>query len=125
MCLQHRALGSRPRPAITRLAREGRKYGISLGLITQLASELSPEALSQCGTVFALRLGYYLDHRFIQTALPDAARGMLAALNQRPHRARTSREILLHALIIDALDYDFLDDGIRRWRQQSRNPIRS
>ncbi len=66
--------------AITRLAREGRKYGISLALVTQLPSELSPQALSQCGTVFALRLGHYLDHRFIETALPDAARGMLAAL---------------------------------------------
>src|SRR5207302_7848694 len=41
--------------AITRLAREGRKYGIALALVTQLPSELSSQALSQCGTVFALR----------------------------------------------------------------------
>jgi hypothetical protein len=43
--------------AITRIAREGRKYGVALALITQMPSELSPVALSQCGTVFALRLG--------------------------------------------------------------------
>jgi DNA helicase HerA-like ATPase len=60
--------------AITRLAHEGRKYGISLALITQLPSELSPQVLSQCSTVFALRLGHYLDQRFMETALPDAAR---------------------------------------------------
>src|SRR6202007_1889498 len=66
--------------AINRLAREGRKYGIALALITQLPSELSSQALSQCGTVFALRLGHYLDQRLMDTALPDAARGMLAAL---------------------------------------------
>ena len=66
--------------AVTRLAREGRKYGISLALITQLPSELSAQALSQCGTVFALRLGQYLDQRLMETALPEAARGMLASL---------------------------------------------
>src|SRR5260370_9401746 len=74
--------------AITRLAREGRKYGISLALITQLPSELSSQALSQCGTVFALRLGHYLDHRFMPTPLPDAARGMMPALpSTRTHEA--------------------------------------
>ena len=66
--------------AVTRLAREGRKYGISLALITQLPSELSAQALSQCGTVVALRLGQYLDQRLMETALPEAARGMLASL---------------------------------------------
>src|SRR5438105_1473971 len=42
--------------AITRIAREGRKYGVSLALISQRPSELSVQALSQCGTIFALRL---------------------------------------------------------------------
>src|SRR5207237_9031001 len=63
-----------------RIAEEGRKYGVALALIPQLPSELSPQALSQCGTVFALRLAHYLDQRFMATALPDAARGMLASL---------------------------------------------
>jgi len=66
--------------AITRIAKEGRKYGISLGLISQRPSELSATALSQCGTIFALRMGSELDQRFVATALPDAAQGMLAAL---------------------------------------------
>ena len=58
------------RRAITRLAREGRKYGISLALITQLPSELSAQALSQCSTIFALRLGHYLDQRFMERHCP-------------------------------------------------------
>jgi uncharacterized protein len=66
--------------AISRIAKEGRKYGISLGLISQRPAELSPTALSQCGTIFALRLGSELDQRFVATPLPDAAQGMLAAL---------------------------------------------
>jgi uncharacterized protein len=61
--------------AITRIAREGRKYGIALGLISQRPSELSPQALSQCGTIFALRLANQIDQRFMETALQDGARG--------------------------------------------------
>jgi DNA helicase HerA-like ATPase len=132
--------------AISRIAREGRKYGISLALITQLPSELSPVVLSQCGTIFALRLGYHLDHHFVATALPDAARGMLAALpsmrtqegiafgegvplpmrirfhdlppEQRPRSASAE---FSKAWQTDATDTDFLDESIRRWRYQSRS----
>jgi uncharacterized protein len=66
--------------AITRLAKEGRKYGISLCLVSQRPSELSPDTLSQCGTIFSLRLGNEVDQRFVAAVLPDAAQGMLAAL---------------------------------------------
>jgi len=66
--------------AIARIAKEGRKYGVSLGLISQRSSELSPQALSQCGTIFVLRLGNEVDQQFVATALPEAARGMLGAL---------------------------------------------
>ena len=66
--------------AITRIAREGRKYGVSLALISQTPSELSAEVLSQRGTVFAMRLGHYLDQTSTGTTWADAARGMLGAL---------------------------------------------
>jgi uncharacterized protein len=133
--------------AITRLAHEGRKYGISLALITQLPSELSSQALSQCGTVFALRLGHYLDHRFMETALPDAARGMLAALPSMrtqeaiafgegvplpmhirfddlppEHRPRSDSAEFSKGWQADTAGTDFLKEGIRRWREQSRAP---
>jgi DNA helicase HerA-like ATPase len=133
--------------AVTRLAREGRKYGISLALITQLPSELSPQALSQCGTVFALRLGHYLDHRLMETALPDASRGMLASLpSMRTQEAIAFGEgvaLPMHLRFADlpperrprsdsaqfskawqegAPGPDFISEGIRRWRQQSRAP---
>ena len=67
--------------AITRIAREGRKYGVSLALISQRPSELSAQALSQCGTIFALRLANELDQRFMETVMPDAARGNIATLS--------------------------------------------
>ncbi|MGC9993130.1 MAG: ATP-binding protein [Candidatus Cybelea sp.] len=70
--------------AISRIAREGRKYCISLALISQRPSELSPQALSQCGTVFALRLGNDLDQRFVEGALPDTGQMMMGALSSLP-----------------------------------------
>ena len=134
--------------AITRIAREGRKYGVSLALISQLPSELSPQALSQCGTVFALRLGHYLDQRFMATALPDAARGMLASLpsmrtqeaivfgegvrlpmhirfNDLPpeRRPRSDSAQFSKAWQSQSAGSEFLDEGIRRWRQQTRTPV--
>jgi hypothetical protein len=133
--------------AINRLAREGRKYGISLALITQLPSELSPQALSQCGTIFALRLGHHLDQRFMETALPDAARGMIASLPSMrtqeaiafgegvslpmhirfddlppDRRPRSESADFSKAWRADVAGVDFLKEGIRRWREQSRGP---
>ena len=72
---------------ITQIAKEGRKYGISLGLISQRPSELAPAALSQCGTVFALRLGSDVDQEFIARTMPDVAAGMLDRPTQPAHPA--------------------------------------
>ena len=40
---------------LSRIAKEGRKYGVSLGLITQRPSDLAEGVLSQCGTIIAMR----------------------------------------------------------------------
>jgi hypothetical protein len=42
--------------AIARIAKEGRKYGCYVGIVTQRPGELDPTILSQCSTVFAMRL---------------------------------------------------------------------
>lgn len=69
-----------------RVAREGRKYGVSLGIITQRPSELSETALSQCGTIFAMRLNNLNDQTRIRDTLPEGARGfvdLIPALQSR------------------------------------------
>ena len=38
-----------------KIAKEGRKYGVYLGLVTQRAAELDPTIISQCNTLFAMR----------------------------------------------------------------------
>jgi len=64
------------REALERIAKEGRKYGVALGLVTQRPSELSETALSQCGTYLTLRLNNERDQDRIRLTLPDSARGL-------------------------------------------------
>ncbi|GMB80729.1 ATP-binding protein [Shinella zoogloeoides] len=67
-------LGFAPtRQAIARIAKEGRKYGVSLGIITQRPGELDPTILSQCSTIFAMRLANEHDQEIIRSAIPNSS----------------------------------------------------
>ncbi len=63
-----------------RIAKEGRKYGVSLGLITQRPSDLAEGVLSQCGTIVAMRLNNERDQAFVRAAMPEGARGFLESI---------------------------------------------
>ncbi|MBB3348130.1 ATP-binding protein [Sphingomonas sp. BK069] len=63
-----------------RIAKEGRKYGVSLGLVTQRPSDLAEGVLSQCGTIISMRLNNERDQAFVRAAMPEGARGFLDAL---------------------------------------------
>ena len=65
---------------LSRIAKEGRKYGVSLGLITQRPSDLAEGVLSQCGTIIAMRLNNDRDQSFVRAAMPEGARGFLDAI---------------------------------------------
>ncbi len=65
---------------LSRIAKEGRKYGISLGLITQRPSDLAEGVLSQCGTIIAMRLNNERDQAHVRSAMPEGARGFLDAI---------------------------------------------
>ncbi|MHA1190554.1 MAG: ATP-binding protein, partial [Alphaproteobacteria bacterium] len=76
-----RSLGFGPtRRAISRIAKEGRKYGVYLGIITQRPAELDPTIISQCSTIFAMRMANESDHAIIRSAVSDAAASILAFL---------------------------------------------
>ncbi len=80
----HRYLGdaavAMAREAANRIAREGRKYGVGLLLVTQRPSELPDTALAQCGSLVALRLTNSADQAKIRSALPDSVAGLAAVL---------------------------------------------
>lgn len=70
----------RARVSVNRIAREGRKYGIGMCLVSQRPSELPDTALSQCGTILALRLTNSTDQTTVRSALPDTVSGLAAIL---------------------------------------------
>ena len=65
---------------VSRIAKEGRKYGIALGLITQRPSDLAEGVLSQCGTIISMRLNNERDQAFVKAAMPEGARGFLDSI---------------------------------------------
>jgi DNA helicase HerA-like ATPase len=130
--------------ALSRIAKEGRKYGVYLGAITQRPAELDPTILSQCSTVFAMRMANDLDKAIVKSAVPDAGAGMidfLSSLGNReaiafgegvplPTRIRFKdlpADRLPRAQLGDHLDSgpardfgrDFMDAVVDRWRDST------
>ncbi len=127
----HRYLGedasALTRDSANRLAREGRKYGIGLLLITQRPTELPKTALAQCGTLVALRLSNAEDQGTIRAALPDTVAGLAAVLpSLRTGEAVVSGEALIlpARVLLDRPDPKPLseDPSLEPWRQEPRAP---
>ena len=68
------------RRALSRIAKEGRKYGISLGIVSQRPAELATSVLSQCNSIFALRMTSQSDQEFVRAAMSDAGGALLDSL---------------------------------------------
>lgn len=131
------------RRALSRIAKEGRKYGISLCLVSQRPSEIAPAVLSQCNTIFALRLSNNSDQDFVRGVLRESGIGLLDFLPSLrnaeaiaigegvpiPVRlcfddlAEESRPLSGSAKFsvaweTDVRDRNFLPIVVERWRQQ-------
>ena len=73
-----RSVGFGPtRKAVSRIAKEGRKYGVFLGLITQRPAELDATIISQCSTLFAMRMANDRDQAIVRSAVSDAAGSLI------------------------------------------------
>ena len=80
-------LGFAPtRHALSRIAKEGRKYGCYLGVVTQRPGELDPTILSQCSTFFAMRLANEQDQAIIRSAIADSSASTLSFLSSMGQR---------------------------------------
>jgi len=133
------------RKILERIAKEGRKYGVSLGLITQRPSDLAEGVLSQCGTIIAMRLNNDRDQAHVRSAMPEGARGFLdsiPALRNRecimvgegvsipirvaldmlePEKRPASSDPLFSDLWQESGDEaDSMARTIKRWRSQGR-----
>ncbi|MGL4634511.1 MAG: ATP-binding protein [Beijerinckiaceae bacterium] len=79
---QDTSMGFGPtRQSIARIAKEGRKYGCYIGVVTQRPGELDPTILSQCSTVFAMRLGNDRDQEIIRSAIADSSASTITFLS--------------------------------------------
>lgn len=66
--------------AVKRIAKEGRKYGVGLMLVSQRPSEIDATILSQCGTIFAMRLANDTDRGHVTAATSDNLKGLFDML---------------------------------------------
>jgi uncharacterized protein len=74
-----RTIGFGPtRKALSRIAKEGRKYGVFLGLVTQRPAELDATIISQCSTVFAMRMANDRDQAIVRASVSDAAASLIS-----------------------------------------------
>lgn len=127
----HRYLGdgtiALTRESANRIAREGRKYGVGLLLVTQRPTELPDTALAQCGTIVALRLSNSNDQGAVKAALPDAIAGLAAVLpSLRTHEAIISGEsLVLPARTVLDLPEPWphaKDPSLEPWRREPEVP---
>ncbi|MBB1274315.1 ATP-binding protein [Psychromonas sp. SR45-3] len=65
---------------VRRIAKEGRKFGVGSMLISQRPSEIDETILSQCGTLFSLRINNATDRARVKSAMADGLSGIIDAL---------------------------------------------
>jgi uncharacterized protein len=143
-----KTLGFEPtKRAISKIAKEGRKYGVSLCIVTQRPAELDPTILSQCNTVFSLRLTNERDQEILRAGISDAAASLLDFMptmgageavtfgegvalptrikfdllpaNELP---RSSTASFTKNWARDLPDDSFMQEVVNRWRNQTHNP---
>jgi DNA helicase HerA-like ATPase len=137
-----RSIGFGPtRKALSRIAKEGRKYGVFLGLVTQRPAELDSTIISQCSTLFAMRMANERDQAIVRSAVSDAAANLLAFVpslgtrevlafgegvalptrlkfKQLPEHLIPQSQAVINSSTdpTTALNEDFIDTIIDRWR---------
>lgn len=127
---QHNPRFDSARRTIDRIAKEGRKYGVSLGLVSQRPSDISESILSQCGTIVAMRMNNERDAAFVASALPEGSEAFLASIS-----SLKNRECVLCGEGVSVpmrVKLDTLDEALRpssedpafsrNWRLGDQNP---
>ena len=66
--------------AIERIAKEGRKYGVTMGIVSQRPSEISETIFSQCNNFIAMRLTNPTDQNYVKRLLPDSLGNLVDSL---------------------------------------------
>ncbi|ASN19937.1 ATP-binding protein [Arthrobacter sp. YN] len=86
--------------AIERIAKEGRKYGISLMIVSQRPSEISETVFSQCNNFVAMRLTNPADQRYVKRLLPDS---LSAITDSLPSLERQEAIVIGDSIVVPSL----------------------
>jgi len=130
------------RRSISRIAKEGRKHGVFLGLVSQRPAELDPTITSQCSTLFAMRMTNDRDQAILRSAVSDAAANLLdflpslgtaevfafgegvalptrVKLNQLPPHLLPKSDAVSSGREESRINEEFIATVLRRWRAAS------
>lgn len=113
------------RHAAERIAKEGRKYGVSLTVISQRPREVSSTILSQCNSFLCLRISNPEDQSYVKSLLPDSVRGIasLFATLRRGECVLLGDSVLMPTRIrIDAPDPKPASDDASFYKHWSNDP---
>ena len=147
-CPSDKSLGFEPtKKSLSRIAKEGRKYGVSLCIVTQRPAELDPTILSQCNTIFSMRLTNERDQDILRAGISDAAASLLEFMSTMgtgeavtfgegvalPTRIKfdmlpadewpkSNTASFTTNWAKDLPDDSFLHEVVNRWRAQTFNP---
>ena len=104
--------------AARRVVKEGRKYGIGVMIVSQRPSEIDSTILSQCGTIFAMRLSNTTDRSYVTGTASDSLEGLFGMLPI----LRTGEAIIVgEAVALPARA--FIDSPTRDRRPDSQDPM--
>lgn len=130
------------RKSMERIAKEGRKYGVGLAVISQRPHEVSETVLSQCGTFICLRITNPDDQGYVRSLVPESegdlvsvlaglGRGEALVLGEavplptqlqfyRPSPPPNSDDVDFYAQWKDGPTDIDVDEIVKRWRSQER-----
>ena len=133
------------RKSMERIAKEGRKYGVGLAVVSQRPHEVSETVLSQCGTFLCLRITNPTDQAYIRSLVPEAERDLvdiLAGLGRGeamvlgeavplptrvqfhiPDPQPNSDDVDFYNKWIDGPDDLDVEEIVKRWRNQERSDM--
>lgn len=113
------------RHSAERIAKEGRKYGVSLTVISQRPREVSSTILSQCNSFLCLRISNPEDQSYVKSLLPDSVRGIanLFSSLRRGECVLLGDSVLMPTRIrIDAPDPKPASDDASFYKQWTSDP---
>lgn len=130
------------RKSMERIAKEGRKYGVGLAIVSQRPHEVSETVLAQCGTFICLRITNPDDQNYVRRLVPESEGDLVSVLGglgrgealvlgeavpmptrvqfDKPSPAPNSDDVDFYTHWTDGPDDLDVEDVVKRWRNQER-----